>query len=280
MLSALDFLIRRPEGRRGLLISPRWPRYFSRMSKLVGLPDAMSDVLDLVRMRAELVCAAAFSAPWSFSFGKEVAHFHIVEQGSAWLEVTGAAPVRVETGDLLILPLATPQAKDAFVRSIEWAARGPVAEADYDATLLAAGGRLAAEVRQRRLAETLAAAPAMRLTLSGGAGGGKPLGFDLRPGEPGLWKLEPTTIPAGAHGGPRENIPGRAGPGRAGPGRAGRCGGTRTGWCAWRGRTTWRTTSPSTRRAGRLAVCVCVCVCVWACARACVRVRVRVRAYG
>ena len=95
--------------------------------------------------------------------------------------------------------LAGSAAKAAFERSIEWAARGPVAEADYDVSVSAAGGRLKAEVRQRRLPAALAVAPALRLALSGGAGGGKPLNFDLTPSEPGLWKLEPQTIPAGAY---------------------------------------------------------------------------------
>ncbi len=70
-----------------------------------GLPDAMSDVLSLVRMRGEFVCANEYSAPWSLGFRKPVAHFHIIERGSAWLTVDGEEPIRIETGDLAILPL-------------------------------------------------------------------------------------------------------------------------------------------------------------------------------
>ncbi len=75
------------------------------MPALSGFPDAMSDVLALVRMRGEFVCANEYSAPWAFSFRKPVAHFHIVERGAAWITVDGANPVRIETGDLAILPL-------------------------------------------------------------------------------------------------------------------------------------------------------------------------------
>jgi AraC-like DNA-binding protein len=75
------------------------------MPAITGIPDAMSDVLSLVRMRAEVVCANEYSAPWSFSFPRPIAHFHIVERGAAWLTVDQREPVRLETGDLAILPL-------------------------------------------------------------------------------------------------------------------------------------------------------------------------------
>jgi Mg-chelatase subunit ChlD len=119
-------------------------------------------------------------ATWNYGLGR----------AAAW-----PAPVAGENAKWL----AGPAAQEAFERSIEWAARGPVAEADYDVTLSAAGGRLTAEVRQRRLPAAVAAAPVLRLTLSGVAGGGKPLVVELRPSAPGVWKLEPTTIPAGAY---------------------------------------------------------------------------------
>ena len=76
------------------------------MPKIDGIPDAMSDVLALVRMRGEMVCATEFSAPWSISFRQPLSHFHIVERGAAWLVLDGEAePVRLNAGDLAILPL-------------------------------------------------------------------------------------------------------------------------------------------------------------------------------
>jgi AraC-like DNA-binding protein len=75
------------------------------MPAITGVSDAMSDVLALVRMHGELVCANEYSAPWSVSFSKPIAHFHVVERGSAWIILDGASPTRIETGDLAILPL-------------------------------------------------------------------------------------------------------------------------------------------------------------------------------
>lgn len=75
------------------------------MPSLGGYADAMSDVLSLVRMRGEVVCANEFSAPWAFAFRKPMAHFHVVERGFAFITVEGESPVRIESGDLTILPL-------------------------------------------------------------------------------------------------------------------------------------------------------------------------------
>jgi AraC-like DNA-binding protein len=65
----------------------------------------MSDALSLVRIRCEIIGANEFSAPWCFSFRSHVAHFHIVERGTALLVRHGEEPLRLETGDLAILPL-------------------------------------------------------------------------------------------------------------------------------------------------------------------------------
>ncbi len=75
------------------------------MQRAAGLPDAMSDVLSLIRMRAELVCHQAYAAPWSLSFTRPIAHFHIIERGEAWLTRGGHEPLRLLSGDMAILPL-------------------------------------------------------------------------------------------------------------------------------------------------------------------------------
>lgn len=75
------------------------------MTAINAVPDAVSDVLSLVRMRGDMVCANEFTAPFSFSFHRPVAHFHIVERGSAYLSVEGEAPISIEAGDLVLLPL-------------------------------------------------------------------------------------------------------------------------------------------------------------------------------
>jgi AraC-like DNA-binding protein len=76
-----------------------------RTATIAGVPDAMSDVLSLVRMRCEFICANEYSAPWCFNFRKRIAHFHIVERGTAFLTLSGREPLRMETGDLAVLPL-------------------------------------------------------------------------------------------------------------------------------------------------------------------------------
>lgn len=75
------------------------------MPSISGVADAMSDVLALVRMRGEVVCACEMGAPWSLAFAQPIAHFHIIESGSAWLVVGTETPIRLEAGDLVILPL-------------------------------------------------------------------------------------------------------------------------------------------------------------------------------
>ncbi|MBV9573056.1 MAG: AraC family transcriptional regulator [Acidobacteriales bacterium] len=77
------------------------------MPSLSQFPDAMSDVLALIRMQGEVVCASEYSAPWSISFRGPSAHFHLVERGSVWLRVGDADAVRLETGDLVVLPLGS-----------------------------------------------------------------------------------------------------------------------------------------------------------------------------
>jgi AraC-like DNA-binding protein len=74
------------------------------MLGITGLPDAVSDVLALVRMHGEFVCANECTAPWSLSFNGPAGHFHIVERGSAWIGLDGAEPVRIEAGDFVMLP--------------------------------------------------------------------------------------------------------------------------------------------------------------------------------
>lgn len=75
------------------------------MQRLAELHDVMSDVLSLIRMRTELVCNEVYAAPWSLSFTKPIAHFHIVERGEAWLALVGQEPLRLLSGDMAILPL-------------------------------------------------------------------------------------------------------------------------------------------------------------------------------
>jgi Mg-chelatase subunit ChlD len=93
---------------------------------------------------------------------------------------------------------AQPSVADAYLRSVAWAARGPVAEADYDVTILARGGQLAASVEQRDVGTRPAAAPRMVLRLAGNGAGAAGLSCELEPVAAGRWTLT-RSIPAGVY---------------------------------------------------------------------------------
>jgi len=66
--------------------------------------DVLSQVLTLIRLRGELVYTAHLSAPWGIRFTPGPAHFHFVEEGAAWVIPLGGEAVRVDAGDLVLLP--------------------------------------------------------------------------------------------------------------------------------------------------------------------------------
>jgi AraC-like DNA-binding protein len=67
--------------------------------------DAIAATLAAVSVRSSVYCLSELRAPWGFRVdGANVAKFHLVLGGSAWLEVPGQEAVRLATGDLVILP--------------------------------------------------------------------------------------------------------------------------------------------------------------------------------
>lgn len=67
--------------------------------------DAASDVLDRVRMRADLVCLSTFRAPWGIAFPDGPSHLHVVRRGEIWARpLAGGVPIRAKGGDLLLFP--------------------------------------------------------------------------------------------------------------------------------------------------------------------------------
>lgn len=66
--------------------------------------DVLSELLTLVRLRGELVYTAHLNAPWGIRFGAGPAHFHVVEEGTAWVVPSGGDPVCVQAGDVVLLP--------------------------------------------------------------------------------------------------------------------------------------------------------------------------------
>ena len=55
------------------------------MPTIDEIPDAVSDVLGLVRMRGEFVCESEAAGPWSIRIQRPGSHMHIVQQGFLWL---------------------------------------------------------------------------------------------------------------------------------------------------------------------------------------------------
>jgi AraC-like DNA-binding protein len=69
-------------------------------------PDALMDVLDMLKPRGRVYCCSEMSAPWAMSMPEDgYARFHVIERGGAWLNVEGARQVTpLASGDLVIVP--------------------------------------------------------------------------------------------------------------------------------------------------------------------------------
>src|SRR2546421_7833229 len=68
--------------------------------------DPVGKLLELLRVRSTVYCRSVMRAPWGFGVvARPVAGFHLVTQGSGWLEVDGESRIiPLAAGDLVILP--------------------------------------------------------------------------------------------------------------------------------------------------------------------------------
>jgi AraC family transcriptional regulator, alkane utilization regulator len=79
--------------------------------------DALSDLLDGMRLSGVVMFTAEFRDPWSVTtpgttrlkealqFGADhMIPFHVVADGGCWIEMPGAAPVWIEKGDVVCMP--------------------------------------------------------------------------------------------------------------------------------------------------------------------------------
>src|ERR1700676_4285067 len=68
--------------------------------------DPLSDVLSAMRLDSAILASFSFSAPWGVDCESlEVgAPFHAVTSGACWLTVAGDVPIRLDAGDVVILP--------------------------------------------------------------------------------------------------------------------------------------------------------------------------------
>src|SRR5262245_1866644 len=69
-------------------------------------PDALTDLLDMLRPRGRVYCCSEMTAPWAMSLPVDgFARFHLIERGGAWLRVEGSNQVtQLASGDLVIVP--------------------------------------------------------------------------------------------------------------------------------------------------------------------------------
>jgi AraC-like DNA-binding protein len=68
-------------------------------------PDALSDVLQDLRLSGTSYCRSEFHAPFGVQFpAEEGAVFHFVAEGGSWLRPSSDDPGRLEAGDVALLP--------------------------------------------------------------------------------------------------------------------------------------------------------------------------------
>jgi AraC-like DNA-binding protein len=96
-----------------LLIRPeRWtacpfpPRLTDMRDMNRVLVDPLGEALHSLRMTGTFYCRSELTAPWALEIPlvEELLLFHVVISGSCWLEREGDAPLRLEAGDLALLP--------------------------------------------------------------------------------------------------------------------------------------------------------------------------------
>lgn len=68
--------------------------------------DPLGEVLHRLRMRGVFYCRAELAQPWALRMPAvaDSVSFHVVTAGSCWLDVEGAEPVELRTGDVALVP--------------------------------------------------------------------------------------------------------------------------------------------------------------------------------
>ena len=72
--------------------------------------DVLSDVLGTLGLRSRLFCRSELVAPWAMAFpAGNLAHFHIIERGGAWVELEGSkSPFALAPGDVIVVSRGIP----------------------------------------------------------------------------------------------------------------------------------------------------------------------------
>lgn len=70
------------------------------------MSDALTDILESIRMQGSVFSRAALAAPWGVESGAtDSGMFHAVVSGGAWIRLANRdSPVRLERGDIVMMP--------------------------------------------------------------------------------------------------------------------------------------------------------------------------------
>jgi AraC-like DNA-binding protein len=83
--------------------------YDASMTTLTDLADPLGEALHHLRMRGVFYSRCEFTSPWGLDLPAiaDSLMFHVVMNGTCWLEITGNEPLRLQPGDLALVPHGT-----------------------------------------------------------------------------------------------------------------------------------------------------------------------------
>jgi AraC-like DNA-binding protein len=99
-------------------------------------PDALSEVLQDLRLSGVSYCRTEVTAPWGIEIpAEEGAVFHFVAEGGCWLRTASLSPQRLEAGDMVLLPRGAGHAlvdvPDGVARPVGAMSREPLGERTF-----------------------------------------------------------------------------------------------------------------------------------------------------
>jgi AraC-like DNA-binding protein len=73
-----------------------------------SVTDAVSSLLNAVKVHSSVFCLSDLGAPWGFEVAaSKIAKFHLVLEGTCWLQAQGSEAIALSDGDLVILAHGT-----------------------------------------------------------------------------------------------------------------------------------------------------------------------------
>lgn len=111
---------------------------------IAGGTDVLTDVLATAGLRSRVFCRMTLRAPWRLEIARrDLAHFHVIECGSAYLQLKGRKALALAAGDLAVLMRGQGHSLADTVRTSAPATPLPPSKAGH-CSILQAGGSGAA----------------------------------------------------------------------------------------------------------------------------------------